>query len=120
MDAGYGNGRGRAAVNQLPAWDEVFTIVSRQKIGGGPRMNPGDKFTWEGTVNGRSVEIVSTARTLNSEVSFHTSSNARIHYSPEYYHGVELSSKENLTTDERAAILAMAQAADERPVYWRS
>lgn len=107
-------------MSELPAWDQVFTIVKRQKIGGGPRMNPGDKFVWEGLVNGRSVNIVSTVRTLNPEVSFHTSSNARIHYAPEYFHGVELSSKDDLTEDERVAILNMAQATDERLVYWRS
>lgn len=104
----------------LFAWDEVFTIVERKTVGGGKHTSPADQFVWSGQVNGRLVEIVSTVRTLNREVSFVTSSNARLHYSAKYYHAVELECEHELTPDERAAILAMADAADGRLVYWRS
>jgi hypothetical protein len=106
-------------VSQLPDWLDVFSIVGQKTIGGGKHTDPADQFTWFGAVNGRMVTIVSTVKTMNPDVSFTTPSNARLNYQPKYYHAVELRTDSFLTDEDRQMILAMAQAADERPVYWR-
>ena len=105
----------------LPAWESVFALVARRRVGGGPKATGADEMRWRGVIGGRVVEAVSRVRLRNPQESFLTCAPHRLrdsHVGREG-HWIDLRLKTRgapLTAEEVNQIEALAQAGECRPV----
>lgn len=111
-------GGGSAA---LPAWESVFQLVGRRRVGGGPKATGGDEMRWRDVIRGRVVLAISRVRLRNPQESFLTCAPHRLrdsHVGREG-HWIDLRLRARgapLTPEEVRQIEALAQAGETRPV----
>lgn len=101
---------------------DVFTVCRREKVGGGSKTAPADRFYWIGNVDGVWVSLRSTVRLVNPLIYFLTPSAARIHFVRDlgpHFIDIEVLRPSAAAPDLLARIAAMAAAEDGREVRIR-
>lgn len=101
-----------------PPWEDVFRLVRRRRIGGGPKVTSADELHWSGVIDGRRIEAVSRVRLNCPQESFVTPSNMRLRDSfvGRCGHYVDLRVPDPVSDEALERIRRMAAAADDREV----
>jgi hypothetical protein len=99
-------------------FDEAFRLMSRKKVGGGPKTTAADEFLFCGNLGSGLIYLRSRVRLREPNESFYTGSNHRLRDSfvGSGGHWVDIEILGACSDDELALIARLARAADTWPV----